>query len=173
MEVFWKNGYETTSMAQLTAAMGINSPSLYAAFGDKESLFLEAVDRYFNGVGSREVLLDDAPTARDAVQALLERAADGLPRKRRGCMLVTSAMNSSSPRIRKALATYRARVEASVARRILRGVDVGELPAGTDAARLANFYETVIQGMSMQAMDGASKKSLMAVVANAMRLWPA
>lgn len=172
MEVFWKHGYETTSMTQLTTAMGINSPSLYAAFGDKESLFLAAVDRYFNGIGSRDALLDEAPTARQAVQALLERAAEGLPRKRVGCMLVTSAMNSSSTKVRKALAVYRATVEACVRRRIERGVEAGELPADTDAAEWAKFYETVLQGMSTQAMDGASSKSLKGVAANAMRLWP-
>jgi AcrR family transcriptional regulator len=172
MEVFWRQGYEPTSMTDLTRAIGINPPSLYAAFGDKERLFLEAVERYHSGVGSREALLARAPTARTAVERLLRRTALGLSARRRGCMLVTSTMNCSAPRVQAALAAYRASVESSVRKRIERGVREGELPAGTDAAALAKFYETVVQGLSSQARDGATRRSLLAVVAAAMRAWP-
>jgi TetR/AcrR family transcriptional regulator, copper-responsive repressor len=172
MEVFWRKGYETTSLNDLTAAMGINPPSLYAAFGDKEKLFLEAVDLYFTGEGARDELLARAPTARAAIEALLLRTAKGLPRLGVGCMLVTSAVNCSAPNVQKALAKYRAKVEKAVLSRFERGIREGDLPARTDARGLAKYFETVIQGMSSQAMDGATRKDLLAVVENAMHAWP-
>lgn len=172
MEVFWRQGYETTSLNDLTATMGINPPSLYAAFGDKEKLFLEAVGVYFKGVGSRDELLERAPTARAAVEALLLRTADGLPPLGIGCMLVTSAVNCSAANVQKALAKYRARVEKAVITRFERGIREGDLPAHTDARGLAKYFETVLQGMSSQAMDGATRKHLQAVAEIAMRAWP-
>ena len=172
MEVFWRQGYETTSLNDLTAAMGINPPSLYAAFGDKEKLFLEAVGLYFKGVGSRDELLERAPTARAAIEALLLRTANGLPRIGVGCMLVTSAVNCSTPNVQKALAKYRANVEGAVFSRFQRGIHEGDLPAHTDTRALAKYFETVIQGMSSQAMDGATRKNLLAVAEMALRAWP-
>jgi AcrR family transcriptional regulator len=172
MEVFWRQGYETTSLNDLTTAMGINPPSLYAAFGDKEKLFLEAVGLYFNGIGSRNDLLEGAPSARAAIEALLLRTANGLPILGIGCMLVTSAVNCSAPMVQKALAKYRAKVEKAVITRFERGIREGDLPPHTDARGLAKYFETVIQGMSSQAMDGATRKNLLAVAENAMRAWP-
>jgi len=172
MEVFWRKGYETTSLNDLITAMGINPPSLYAAFGDKEKLFLEAVGLYFAGMGSRDELLEGAPTARAAIKALLLRTANGLPPLGVGCMLVTSAVNCSAPKVQKTLAKYRAKVERAVITRFERGIREGDLPAHTDARGLAKYYETVIQGMSSQAMDGATCKNLLAVAELAMRAWP-
>jgi AcrR family transcriptional regulator len=153
--------------------MGINPPSLYAAFGDKETLYLEALEYYVNGAACRKALLDSAPSAREAVEALLTRSATTLPELGMGgCMLVTSAVNASSPKVRKAMTACRASVEAGLRRRIERGIREGELPLGTDAAGLAKFYETIIQGMSTQIPDGASSKVLRGIVATAMRAWP-
>lgn len=177
MHIFWERGYEAASVSELTAAMGITPPSLYAAFGDKERLFLEAIERYASGPGSAAPrALAEEPTARQAIARLLNEAADELTRTCHpaGCMVVSAATNCSeaSTHIRKALAKRRAALQAGVRDRIAQGIVDGDLPADTDATSLANFYCTVFQGMSMQARDGASRKSLMAIAATAMQAWP-
>jgi AcrR family transcriptional regulator len=177
MEVFWRQGYEATSINDLTAAMGINPPSLYAAFGDKERLFLEAVDRYRCGPGNPAGAIAGAATAREAVERLLEGTAVELTRPSHppGCMVVFAAMNGSaaSARVQAALAEHRAAAEARIGALVDRGVAQGELPADTDAAALAKFFMTVIEGMTVQARDGAKRKGLVAVARAAMCAWPA
>lgn len=175
LEVFWRQGYEATSLTDLTAAMGINPPSLYAAFGDKEKLFMEAVDRYIER--RREVVMRiyaEEPTARGAVERMLGYAVTEFskPGNPRGCMVALSATNCSSAQIQAALAERRAESRRRLKARIDRGVREGELPAGTDTAGLADFYTAVFQGMSQQARDGASRKSLAATAEAAMRAWP-
>jgi AcrR family transcriptional regulator len=177
MDVFWRQGYEATSLNDLTAAMGINPPSLYAAFGDKEHLFLEAVQRYENrGRGPASCVCDEAATAREAIERLLKQTANELakPSQPRGCMLVTAATNCSaaSAHIQEALAERRAEQKLRIKQRIAQGIADGELPRTTDAAALADFYITVLTGMSMQARDGATRKSLTATAEAAMRAWP-
>jgi AcrR family transcriptional regulator len=177
MEVFWKHGYEATSISDLTQAMDINPPSLYAAFGDKERLFMEAVDLYQSR--RREAVnrtFDEAPTAKDAVRSLLMEVAGQLccPESPRGCLLVMSTVNCSdaSQHVQEALAKRRAAMTARLKARLDRGVKEGELARGTDTAALADFYSMVIQGMSLQARDGASSKTLVAAAETAMRAWP-
>ena len=177
MHVFWERGYEAASVADLTSAMGITPPSLYTAFGDKEHLFLEAIEAYGKGPGGFGArALAEEPTARQAVQRLLEEGALELTRECQphGCMMVMAATNCSiaAEHIQAALAKRRALGVKSMEDRIQRGIDAGELPRETDAAALANFYAMVYQGMSMQAKDGASRKSLLASVTMAMRSWP-
>lgn len=177
MHVFWEHGYEAASISDLTAAMGITPPSLYTAFGDKERLFLEAIERYAEGPGGfGQRALDEEPTAYASMKRLLEDAAEELTRPchPQGCMMVMSAVNCSlaAEHVQRGLAKRRAVGEASLVARIQRGIDAGELPAETHAGSLANFYATVYQGMSMQAKDGASKQSLLATAAAAMRAWP-
>jgi AcrR family transcriptional regulator len=177
MQVFWRQGYEATSINDLTAAMDINPPSLYAAFGDKERLFLEAVVRYRSAAEeSITRTLEGAATARDGVERLLEYTARETTKSGRpaGCMMITSTMNCSagSAHLHSALAEHRAATGASIKTRIQRGVREGELPADTDTGALARFYETVIQGMTIQARDGVSRKCLRAVGKAAMRAWP-
>jgi AcrR family transcriptional regulator len=177
MHVFWERGYEAASISELTAAMGITPPSLYAAFGDKERLFLEAIERYAGGPGGGAPrALAEEPTARGAIERLLEEAADELTRSCHpaGCMVVTAATNCSvaSAHIQAALAKRRAASDAGIRQRIEQGISQGELPADTDAAALANFYTTVFQGMSIQARDGATRASLVATAQAAMRAWP-
>ncbi len=177
MEVFWRHGYEATSINELTAAMGINPPSLYAAFGDKEHLFLEAVDRYRTAATETVTnTLDEAPTAREGVARLLEHSAVEMTKGDRpaGCMVVTSAMNCSagSEHVQSTLAEHRAANGAIIKARIARGIAEGEMPVDTDPCALARFYETVIQGMTIQARDGASREALLAVGEAAMRAWP-
>ena len=177
LNVFWKHGYEATSLCDLTAAMGINPPSLYAAFGDKEQLFMEAIDRYAER--RRQALApiyEQEPTARGAIERVLMRAVEELsqPGTPRGCMLVLSAINcaDASAHIQSALAERRAASRARLKARIDRAVKEGELAADTDTAALADFYTAVLQGMSHRARDGASRKSLIATAQTALRAWP-
>jgi AcrR family transcriptional regulator len=175
MEVFWNKGFEATSIADLTAAMGINPPSLYAAFGDKEKLFLQAVERYTSRRGEC-CPYGNEPTARGAVRKLLtymaeELSSSGHPR---GCMMVMAAATSagSSRHMQAILAQKRAGGRAHLKARIERGIQEGDVPAGTNAAELADFYSSLMAGMSLLARDGATRKSLLATVENAMRLFP-
>jgi AcrR family transcriptional regulator len=172
MHVFWERGYEAASIADLTAAMGITPPSLYTAFGDKEHLFLEAIEAYGRGPGAFGArALAEEPTARRAVQRLLVEAAAELTQDCHplGCMMVCSV---AAVHVQAALTRRRALGVESMQARIQRGIDEGELPASADAGALANFYATVYQGMSMQAKDGATPESLLASVDMAMRSWP-
>ncbi len=177
MHVFWQRGYEAASIAELTAAMGITAPSLYTAFGDKERLFLEAIERYATGPGGGYPrALEEEPTSYGAIKRLLDEAAEELTRPchPKGCMVVMAATNCSeaSAHIQAALAKRRAAGDSGIRCRIEQGVRDGELPPDTDAAALANFYSTVYRGMSMQATDGASRETLMTTAAAAMRAWP-
>ncbi|MGZ5032798.1 MAG: TetR/AcrR family transcriptional regulator [Usitatibacter sp.] len=178
MDVFWEKGYESASLSELTQAMGINPPSLYAAFGDKERLFLEAMERYYRL--QREPITsayDEEPTARGAVSRVLAEAACQLAKSghNRGCMMVMAATtcSSASPELKSALAERRATSRIRLKARLDRAVQEGELPRGTDTAGLAAFYTAVLQGMSLQAREGASRKSLLATAETAMRAWPA
>jgi len=177
MHVFWERGYEAASIADLTSAMGITPPSLYTAFGDKEQLFLEAIERYALGYGSAGArALIEEPTARGAIERWLLEAANELtqPCHPKGCMVVMAATNCSAAaeRVQDALLLRRTEAIANVGRRIQGGIDSGELPPDTDAKDLANVYATIYQGMSMQAKDGATHESLVATVRTAMRSWP-
>jgi AcrR family transcriptional regulator len=175
MEVFWNKGFEGASLADLTAAMDINPPSLYAAFGDKESLFLEAVERYQKR-GRDSCPYADEPTARGATERLLTHAAHEFtnPRHPRGCLMMMAAATSStsSRRLQALLADKRAEARSMIKTRLERGIAEGELPADVDAAGLAMFYASVLAGMAMQARDGASRKTLLMTVEAAMRAWP-
>ncbi|MEP6873250.1 MAG: TetR/AcrR family transcriptional regulator [Burkholderiales bacterium] len=177
MHVFWERGYEAASIADLTTAMNITPPSLYTAFGDKERLFLEAIERYALGPGSAGPrALAEEPTARGAIERWLKEAAEELTRSchPKGCMVVMATTNCSvaAEHVQTALTKRRAAAIATIKLRIQHGVDNGELPSDTDAKALSNFYSTVYQGMSMQAKDGATRASLMATVDAAMRAWP-
>jgi len=176
MEVFWSKGFESASMADLTAAMGINPPSLYSAFGDKEQLFLEAVERYMSRGGECCPYTEEA-TARGGVEKLLTYMAEELSSSEhpRGCMMVMAAATSAaaSPKLKAALAAKRAAGRGHMKTRIERGIKEGDVPAGTDAGALADFFQAIIAGMSLQARDGASRKSLLATVRQAMLAFPA
>jgi TetR/AcrR family transcriptional regulator, copper-responsive repressor len=177
MHVFWERGYEAASISDLTTAMGITPPSLYTAFGDKEHLFLETVERYALNFGSASVrALQEEPTARSAIERWLTESANELtqPCHPKGCMVVMAATNCSAAaeRVQDALLLRRTQAIANVGRRIQESIDRGELPADTCAGDLAHFYGTIYQGMSMQAKDGATHESLMATVRQAMRAWP-
>jgi AcrR family transcriptional regulator len=178
MEVFWQHGYEDASIAALTAAMGIGPPSLYAAFGSKEELFRAAVALYGETEGQvTERALRDHPTARASVEALLRDNAVGYtePGRPAGCMIVNSAASVSPSHrgIRDHLAECRQTVEADIERRVRRGIEEGDVPAGADAEAIAIFYYTVHEGLSHQARDGAPRAKLESIAASAMAAWDA
>ncbi|XXX78438.1 TetR/AcrR family transcriptional regulator [Sorangium sp. So ce134] len=177
LRVFWRYGYDTTSLAELTAAMKITPPSLYAAFGSKKELFLEAVALYVELYGaSLSRALSEEPTARAAVaRVLLEFAAFATASDHPlGCLMVHGAANCTegSADVEAALRDRRAASEGGLRRRIERGIVEGDVPADTDAAALAKFYGAVVQGMSAQARDGASREELERIARAALRAWP-
>lgn len=175
MRVFWKHGYEGASLPELTRAMGINRPSMYAAFGNKEQLFRKALDRYVEKAGGllREAL--EQPTARRVVEHLLhgivERANGG---KHRGCLLVQGALacGDEAEPIRRELASRRAQTESALRARFERAVAEGDLGKRSDPAALAKYVATIQQGLSVQMNGGATREELMAVVEVALRAWP-
>lgn len=171
--LFWARGYDSVSIADITAALGISTPSLYAAFGDKRTLFFEAVDHFHDAYG---IALGADQSAREAVHQLLRDAAaaytdPGLPP---GCMVISSAVNTTaeSADIGAALAKRRKDLQQAITRRIRQAVRTGELPEDTEVSGLAGFYTATIQGMSQRARDGASRRELQAVAETAMRAWP-
>ncbi|MFI1810353.1 TetR/AcrR family transcriptional regulator [Streptomyces sp. NPDC020422] len=172
---FWEHGYETTSVADLTRVMGISAPSLYAAFGDKKTLFEEVVEEYARSHGAfGGRALAEEPTARDAIGRMLREAAAEYtdPAHPRGCLVISAATNCSTSEVEEALRERRAANIATFEARIRRDVEGGELPAGTDPRALARFSGAVLQGMSQQARDGASRQELEALAEAAMRAWP-
>ena len=177
LHVFWEKGYAGTSITELTEAMGINPPSLYAAFGNKEKLFKKALDRYED---LRDQILEEAfaaPTAREAVTRLLEGTAERLSDKcnPRGCLMVQGALSGGEEceAVKRDLASRRARVEALIRKRLRRAKREGDLPSDADAAALARFVATVMHGMAVQAAGEVAPKELRAIVNTALRAWPA
>ena len=177
LKVFWKKGYEGASLPDLTRAMGINRPSLYAAFGNKEALFRKAVERYAQGPAgyAREAL--EQPTARQVVERLLRGGiCVGAGKKNpRGCLMVQGALScgDSAQPARKELAARRSAAEAALRRRLERALREGDLPRDADPAALAKYVVTVMHGMAVQAAGGATRAELERVVDTALRAWPA
>ncbi len=178
MEVFWEHGYEGTSMTDLTAAMGINSPSLYAAFGGKEELFRAAVGLYGETEGGlTDRALREEPTARAAIEAMLRdnAVAYSTGNGPRGCMIVLagSTYTTRSESVRDFLIEQRAETVGQVTARLVRGVVEGDLTGGIDTAMVADFYTTVLYGLSIRARDGASTVDLNKIIDGALAGWPA
>jgi len=176
LEVFWRKGYEGASLPDLTKAMGINRPSLYAAFGNKEALFRKAIDRYIDDRAChvREAL--EEPTARAVVERAL-RETIGLitnPRNPRGCFLVQSALacGDTALGLRREMAKRRAAGEAALRKRFERANSEGDLPPDSDPADLARYVVIVMHGMAVQAAGGARRRELKRAMEIAMRAWP-
>ncbi|MFI7321149.1 TetR/AcrR family transcriptional regulator [Streptomyces venezuelae] len=175
IRTFWENGYEGTSVSDLTRVMGIGAPSLYAAFGDKRTLFDEVVVRYGATHGAFGVrAFEEEPTARAAVSRMLHEAAAEFtdPGHPRGCLVITAATNCTTPEVEEALRERRNANVTDIESRIRAAVAAGELPDGTDPAALARYTAAVFQGMSQQARDGATREDLEAVADLAMTAWP-
>jgi AcrR family transcriptional regulator len=177
LQVFWRKGYEGTSVSDLTKAMGINRPSLYAAFGNKANLFRKALDRYTEGPAAYTHKALDEPTARAVVERLLRGVVDLLadPCTPQGCLAVQGALacGDAADAIRQELISRRAAGEAALRQRLERAIVDGDLPADADPADLARYVTTVSQGMAVQAAGGASREELRQVVEMALRAWPA
>lgn len=176
LEVFWRQGYEGTSLPDLTAAMGINRPSLYAAFGNKAALFRQAMDRYVELTTCFFEAALKEPTAREVVAKLLNASIQTAitSRQPRGCFLVQSvlACGEASEEIRQAVVKQRNAGQAALRARFQRAVAEGDLSADTDPADLARYVTVVMHGMAVQAASGASRKELQRVVELALKQWP-
>jgi AcrR family transcriptional regulator len=176
MQVFWARGYEGASISDLTAALGISSPSLYAAFGSKEEMFRETVALYADNEGSlTSRALREQPTARAAIEAMLRDNARAFvhPKRPRGCFVVLGAVNYSqeNERVGKFLAARRAQTREACRARLNFAVEKGEISASADISGLVAFYISVLYGMALQARDGASYDTLSSVVDCAMAAW--
>ncbi|MFD6231670.1 TetR/AcrR family transcriptional regulator [Streptomyces sp. NPDC060232] len=175
MTAFWERGYEATSISDLTASIGISAPSLYAAFGDKRKLFDEVVVVYGSRYGDfAAVALAEEPTARAAVGRILREAAEVYtdPAHPPGCMVISAAINTTSHEVAQALCERRNANLELFESRIRADIATGELPADTDARALARYAGAVLQGMSQQSRDGATREELEAVAERALLAWP-
>jgi AcrR family transcriptional regulator len=177
MLLFWRKGFAATSMNDLCDAMDVRSPSLYAAFGSKEALYLEAIEHYVQTIGpSVWNKLAEGATARAGVERLLLAGSETLPKSRAtpaGCMAMLSAIGDEWPAvITDVVRKVRLEVLNQLRSRLGSAVAEGELPAATDVDGLSRFYLGVFQGMAIQAQDGATRAELRAVAAAAMAAWP-
>lgn len=176
MRLFWQHGFEATSLAQLTDAMGINAPSLYAAFGDKKRLFLEVARRYAGEPAQLSALLDAAPSARAGVQRFLQAAVERFTGEStsRGCLIAnaTAAVGPSSEDLRAWSTAMRDDARTRIAQRIHADVAAGVLPAETDVALLATAAIGAVQAMSVLARDGVGRAELLAMATFMLASWP-
>src|ERR1700761_3172775 len=175
MYLFWRQGYEGTSLSDLTRELALTRPSLYAAFGSKEQLFLKALDLYEARAGYRQAALS-APTALAYARALLQGAAElhGDKKNPPGCLGVQGALTCApeSRKIRDELARRRRFGESIIRHRLERAKAEGDLPAHADPADLARYLSVVIYGITVQAAGGATRTELRSVAELALRSWP-
>ena len=174
MHVFWAKGYEGASLSNLTRAMRINRPSLYAAFGNKRQLFRKVLDRYMDGPVAwfgRALL---APKAREVVEQIFLATARmaGDPSIPVGCLLVQGALACGNTSARREVAARRTAAEVALRRRLQRAKRERDLPENADPAELANYVMTVVRGMAVQSAGGASRAQLRRIGRIALRAWP-
>ena len=177
LEVFWKRGYEPATMGELCSAMGINPPSLYAAFGNKASLFMEAVEHYETTYWAAPWrLLDEEPNLRKAMEQFMLDAAAVLSSLEApcGCMVVLATANVSpeSQDVHEAMRGLRDISRTNFLRRLERAREAGDLPDGTDVDALASAFNTLLQGLSIQARDGASRAELERIARASLAMLP-
>ncbi|GGH06693.1 TetR/AcrR family transcriptional regulator [Silvibacterium dinghuense] len=175
--LFWERGFEQTSVDEVAAAMNLCTSSLYSSFGDKETLFLAAVNHYLAGRGEvyREAVRE-GKTAREGFAKLFEVSANELTRtdQPRGCLLWL-ALPTCSPKYEKLqdeMNRLRASSEAGWLKRLREAVRLKELPKNTDIDLLASYFRTTLSGMSLQARSGATKEQLMKIGQLALAIWP-
>lgn len=177
LDVFWRRGYELASVAELCSAMGVNPPSLYAAFGNKSKLFLEAVDfyehRYWDATWEA---LEVEPDIHQAVANFFDASARILlsPQAPCGCLVALAAVSVSdaSVEVREAIDALRLEGKALFVKRLKRAVKEGQLPAQTELKSLAGALNTMLEGLSIQARDGLSTSEMRRLAAHAVRLLP-
>ena len=177
MQVFWEKGYEGASLTDLTEAMGINRPSLYAAFGNKESLFKKVLDNYGEGPACHVHIALQEPTARQVAEYLLRGSVDMLtnPKTPHGCMAVQSALacGKEAEPVKIELNRRRAEMEEAVRTRFERAKAEGDLCEKANPADLARYICVIANGMSIQASTGATREELLKTVEIALLAWPA
>jgi AcrR family transcriptional regulator len=176
LRVFWSKGYEGASMSELTEAMGITKPSLYAAFGNKESLFRKALDLYEQEKLAYIGEALAAPTAREVAERLLRGAlamqcSDSQPR---GCLRVISsvACGVEAESIREEVIARRASSHRALVERFDRARQEGDLRADVDPEGLATYLSAILQGMAVQAGGGASRDQLETLIRTSLAVWP-
>ena len=176
MLVFWRHGYETTSISDLTAAMGVTAPSIYAAFGDKRRLFLEAVNLYTGDPSAMDEWIRAAPTAHDAARSLLVASAERFTGDTTppGCLLASATASGSAAcaAVMATVSQVRQRIEDALRQRIERDITSGFLQKATSADALAGMTMAVISGMSVLARDGAGRQKLLTIAEQTLRGWP-
>lgn len=177
LEVFWEKGYEPATLPDLCAAMGINPPSLYAAFGNKASLFLEAIQQYETEYWTEpEKRFLENPDLRQAIQNFFQEAATIIlsPANPCGCMIVVAAVNISTAEkdIILQIRNLRLKTRNMFIEKLRMAINDGEIPADTDVPALANALNTFLEGMSLQAKDGLFLSELKAVANLAVKLLP-
>lgn len=179
LEVFWRDGFQGASLSELTRAMGISKPSLYAAYGDKEALYLRALERY--GAVAQEraaAVLDAQPDARQAIDAYLRESARSLvdPALPGGCFIVNGTADCGTAATPKgvdcALSRAMQATQARLRIRLVRAQEDGHFPRDRSADEMAAFYCTVLVGMAVLAKGGAGLGQLEAAVRVAMAAWP-
>ena len=175
LDLFWRHGYEGVSISDLTQAIGIAAPSLYHAFGSKEELYKEVIGRY-QGVGLSAAQIAACSSSLEATRRVLEFGVTAVTGSKRplGCM-VSSGLLMSSPQhsgVAVHVRKERAKLRAALQKSIEKDIRSGELDVSANAAALARFYTTVLQGMSVQAIDGATQADLTAVMQTALSSWP-
>ncbi len=178
LAVFWKHGFQDASLHELTEAMGLSKPSLYAAFGDKEALYLKALERYSAGLLERHAAaLDDEPNARLAVRAFLRSLAAMLtdPALPGGCFIINGTADCGGSTIpasvEMALRNALQASETLVLRRLLRAQTDGHLPAHAQPQALAVMFGALIAGLAVQAKSGVPRAKLDVVIDAAMAVW--
>ena len=176
MRAFWAHGYETTSVADLTAAMGIKAPALYGAFGDKRRLFLEAAARYRGDAQVEARTIAEAMSAKAAAELVLHGAVERFtdPATPPGCLLASSTATGSdaAAEVRDVVAGMRNELRTSLRARIERDIGDGRLPPDADPQALADGTIGLIQGLSAAARDGLDRMRLDAMVRLFLQGWP-
>lgn len=176
LKLFWTHGYEGTSIAFLAEQIGVKVPSLYAAFGNKEALFMAAIERYSELNGKMYHESFQKKTAREVVQAILDGEVELVTRRNSpdGCLMIQGALVTSpeSEKLRTMMAGMRRMAEKWVEKRFIQAQQDGDLSKGADPAALACYIMALNSGIAVQAKSGATKKELQEVVKVAMQNWP-
>ena len=176
LRVFWSKGYEAASLTDLTEAMGITRPSLYAAFGNKEELFRKALDLYEREKLDYVAKALDQPTARAVAEAMLHGAVEAMTSKDdpHGCLRViaSATCGDEAQGVREELDRRGLAIRQAIVDRFDRAKAEGDLPKQIDVEGLTDLLKAMLQGISMQAASGASRKELERVVATGLAMWP-
>ena len=176
MRVFWQKGFDGASLTDLTDAMGINRPSMYAAFGNKEELYSRTMERYVKARSQHLGEYLGASTSRESVELVLRDAVTRFTDPNNpsgGCFGMQGAMACAdlSLQLKEHIEEMHVALEKALRQRFSRAIDDGELPRGS-AADLARFYAVIYQGLAFQAKAGAGRKELYRVVDMALEKWP-